>query len=99
MVESRFSPRMAEEIIEAAHVPSGGAYTAVGTYDHSEIVRLVQQLAKATGVPANDLLKEFGKHLFKRFAAGYPMFFEDIDNAFDFLADIENHIHVEVRKL
>ena len=34
MVESHFSPEMADRIITAARLPSGGAYTAVGTYDH-----------------------------------------------------------------
>ncbi|MBA1333177.1 heme transporter CcmB, partial [Candidatus Endoriftia persephone str. Guaymas] len=32
-VEERFSPEMADDIIESSDLPSGGAYTSVGTYD------------------------------------------------------------------
>jgi len=30
MVENKFSPELADRIIEGAEVPSGGVYTAVG---------------------------------------------------------------------
>ncbi len=56
MVEQRFSADMVDDIIEASDLPSGGAYTAVGTYSHSEIVALVQQLAIRTGIAVPDLL-------------------------------------------
>lgn len=39
MVESTFSAEMADDIIDACDLSSGGAYTSVGTYPHSEIVR------------------------------------------------------------
>lgn len=99
MVEDRFSPETADQIIEQANLPSGGAYTAVGTYDHAEIVALVQQLGKETGMDLSALLHAFGKHLFTRFVEGFPHFFEGQENAFDFLAQVEDHIHVEVKKL
>ncbi|MGI9490559.1 MAG: heme NO-binding domain-containing protein [Geminicoccaceae bacterium] len=99
MVEDRFSPETADQIIEQANLPSGGVYTAVGTYDHAEIVALVQQLSKETGASLSVLLHAFGKHLFTRFVAGFPHFFEGEENAFDFLAQVEDYIHVEVKKL
>ncbi len=34
MVEDQFSADMVDDIIDDAQPPSGGAYTAVGTYDH-----------------------------------------------------------------
>jgi hypothetical protein len=37
MVEDRFSPDMADRIIEGAGLASGGVYTTVGTYDHREM--------------------------------------------------------------
>jgi len=49
MVEAKFSPEMTDRIITESKVPSGGAYSAVGTYDHEEIVALVQALSRATG--------------------------------------------------
>jgi Haem-NO-binding len=40
MVEDRFSPEMADRIIEGAELASGGVYTTVGTYDHGEMIQL-----------------------------------------------------------
>jgi hypothetical protein len=99
MVESKFSYEITENIIEAADLPSGGVYTAVGTYDHAEIVALVTHLSKATNIAVPDLLKAFGHHLFFRFVAGFPQFFEGISSSQDFMERVDNYIHVEVRKL
>jgi hypothetical protein len=99
MVEQRFSADLADTIIEACELPSGGAYTAVGTYDHRELVDLVTALSTATEVPVSELVRAFGRHLFSRFVELYPRFFEGVDSAFDFLVNIEGHIHAEVKKL
>lgn len=99
MVEVTFSPEIVDDIIAACDLPSGGSYTAVGTYDHSELVQLVGQLSTMTGRPVPDLVRAFGQHLFQRFVAIYPRLFAGVDSAFDFLMSIETHIHTEVRKL
>ena len=99
MVEQTFSADTVDDIIDAADLPSGGAYTAVGTYPHSEIVTLVQQLSMQTGMPVSELVKAFGRYLFGRFVILYPNFFAAAPDAFDFLDSIEDHVHVEVRKL
>jgi hypothetical protein len=99
MVETTISADMADDVIEAARLPSGGAYTSVGTYDHKEMVSMVGALSDLSGQPVPDLLHTFGHHLFTRFVVLYPVFFEDTDNALDFLARIEDVIHEEVLKL
>jgi hypothetical protein len=99
MVEDHFSADIADDIIEASDLSSGGVYTAVGTYDHAEIVTLVQNLSAQTNVGIDELLHTFGKHLFGRFVEGYPGFFEGEQNAFQFLQSVEEYIHVEVKKL
>lgn len=99
MVEQTWGYDMVDDMIDAADPPSGGAYTAVGTYDHGELVSMVIQLSQMTQTDIPKLLFLYGKHLFTRFAAGYGHFFEGIDNTLDFLERIENYIHVEVRKL
>lgn len=99
MVEAVFSPDIADTIITKANLPSGGVYTAVGTYDHDEMVALVTHLSAETKTPVPDLLKAFGRHLFGRFAKGYAQFFEGKADAFAFLSGVEDYIHVEVRKL
>ncbi|CAG7633061.1 hypothetical protein PAESOLCIP111_03442 [Paenibacillus solanacearum] len=99
MVESRFSPAMAEHIIEDADLPSGGSYTTVGTYDHAEIIQLVVQLSKRTNIPVFDLVKSFGHYLFGQLALMVPKFISDNPTVFDFLQKVDGYIHVEVRKL
>jgi len=98
MVESAHGYAMVDRIVEAAHLPSAGAYTAVGTYDHAEMWSLVSQLSHATATPVPDLMQAFGRYLVKRFAAGHGVFFQ-APGLFDFLASIDSVIHVEVRKL
>lgn len=99
MVEQRFSADMVDDIIDDAKLPSGGAYTAVGTYPHDEMVALVVALAARSGTAVPDLLRAFGEYLFGRFVKGYPVFFSGHHDAFTFLAGIEHIIHAEVRKL
>jgi hypothetical protein len=99
MVEDVFSVDILEDIIEKSNLPNDGAYTAVGTYDHEEIVRMTANLSQAVDIPVPTLLEVFGKHLFGRFSARYPKFFEGINDPFEFLKNIDNYIHVEVRKL
>lgn len=99
MLEQEFSADMADEIISGTTLESGGAYTTVGTYDHHEMLALVTQLSEKTGTPVPDLVEAFGRYLFGRFVDLYPAFFEGVDGAFSFLDRIEEHVHVEVRKL
>jgi hypothetical protein len=99
MVEAQYSPALADRIVCAASLPSGGAYTAVGTYDHGEMWSLVIELGKATGTPVPRLMHAFGEHLFQRFTVVYPKLFESVSSAFDFLQGLETVIHSEVRKL
>ena len=99
MVEKMFGDEMSDKLIENTELPSGGIYTAVGTYSHSEIVQLLFKLNEYTGIEVGVLLNTFGKYLFDTFLANYPAFFEAADNAFDFLESIQQYIHVEVLKL
>lgn len=99
MIEDRFSPEVADAVIEAAELPHGGAYTSVGYYSHEEIVRLVSGLSQRTGIPVPDLVTTFGQHLLLRFRDNYPQMFVRHVSLFSFLASIDAEIHREVRKL
>lgn len=98
-VEDGHSPEFLQETIDDSKVPSKGVYTATGTYPVCEMASLVATLSKKTGAEVPDLLRVFGEHLFHRFHDGHPSMFEGVDNAFDFLVSVEDHIHVEVKKL
>ncbi|CAA6815104.1 MAG: Guanylate cyclase-related protein [uncultured Thiotrichaceae bacterium] len=99
MVEDKFSPAIADRIIEASELSSEGAYTSVGTYDHSELIKMVVHLSEESDLDVPLLVKTFGNYLFTRFVVLYPSFFESNQSCFEFLDLIENHIHVEVKKL
>jgi len=99
MVEDKFGYNVVDEILNETDLPSGGTYTAVGTYSHSEIVGLLMNLSEKVSIGPEFLLKEFGKHLFDTFLSSYPQFFEAHNEPLSFLESIDNHIHVEVRKL
>lgn len=99
MVEDAHGLDMVDTIIEKSDLPSGGAYTAVGTYSHTEIVSLVCNLSEEIHIEVSDLLKEFGRHLFHQLAKSYPEFVKKSATPLDFLEQVETYIHLEVRKL
>lgn len=99
MVEDVFSPELVDEMITSSNLPSNGHYTSVGTYDHTEMVKLVSQLSRLTGMEIPLLLQRYGEFLFTKFVEGYPVFFEHTESAFDLLKSVEGYIHIEVRKL
>lgn len=99
MVEQTFSADMVDDIIDDARLSSGGAYTAVGTYPHDEMVAMVVALSNRSGLPVPDLVRAFGQYLFGRFVQAYPSFFDGVTDTFQFLAGIEDIIHAEVLKL
>ena len=99
MIEDQFGLEMYDRLIQACDLSSHGAYTSVGTYDHSELLKLVTKLSSETGAEVPELVRAFGVHLFSRFSVAYPQFLEGIETAIDFLRSVEDCIHVEVRKL
>ncbi len=99
MVEDRFGYEVVDHILSASDLKSDGAYTAVGTYEHGEMVQLVTHLSEKTNTPVPVLLKEYGKYIFDYFLKKYEAFFSPHQSTFDFLDSIEDHIHVEVKKL
>jgi hypothetical protein len=99
MVEQRYSAQAMEQMVAAAQLPSGGAYTAVGKYDHGEIWSLVCELSKVCGTPVPDLFKEYGEYLFGRLAIGHAQVFREMRSAFDVLQALEGVVHGQVRRL
>lgn len=99
MVAKTFSDEMVERIIDASDLPNQGAYTEVGTYDHQEMVRLVTHLSEATGIPILDLEVIYGKYLFTILATRYSNLILKTDSLFEFLVQVDKHVHVEVLKL
>ena len=99
LVEEKFGLAMVDSIIQQSNLESGGAYTSIGTYEFSELLSLISNLSKNTELPVDDLLLVYSEHLFKVLASLHPNLIEHYKDPMDFLASIEDHIHVEVQKI
>jgi hypothetical protein len=99
MIESAFGEDMLDDLIDATAPESGGAYTTVGTYNHKELVDMVVELSSRVDIPVPKLIHTFGVHLGKTFTEKFESFFIEAGSTIELLKQIDNHIHVEVRKL
>jgi hypothetical protein len=99
LVEDKFGMDMVDKIITQSELESGGIYTSVGTYDFSEMLQLVTHLSENTDISVDDLLLVYGEHLFGALRSSYPELINSFKSPIDLLASIENHIHIEVRKI
>lgn len=99
LVQDKFGIEMVDTIVEASELKSGGVYTSVGTYEFSEMLQLITHLSNNTNISVDDLLLVYAEHLFAVLIKTYPSLVEHYKNPMDLLASIENHIHVEVRKI
>ncbi|TVQ02002.1 MAG: hypothetical protein EA381_04080 [Planctomycetaceae bacterium] len=98
-IESEFGMVIADHLLVATNPKSGGAYTAVGSYDAGELLAMVVELAKVKQAPVPVLVKAFGNYLFFRFFETHGPWLAAYKTTEQLLGAIENHIHVEVRKL
>lgn len=99
LVEEKFGYEMVDQIIAQSNLKSEGIYTAVGTYEFSEMLQLLSHLSENTSISADDLLLVYSEHLFQVLIKSYPQLIEHYKDPMSLLASIENHIHVEVQKI
>ncbi|ARV12272.1 hypothetical protein BTO09_07885 [Gilvibacter sp. SZ-19] len=99
LVEEKFGLETVDYIIDQSDLPSGGVYTAVGTYDFGEMLQLLTHLSAKTGIDVGTLQRVFAEHFFQVIKREYPSFLQLYKDPIEMLASIENHIHVEVRKI
>lgn len=99
LVEEKFGFEMMDTILNNADLPSNGVYTAVGTYSFSEMLSLLVNLNEETGIAIDELLLVYGEHFFSVVEKSYSFFLKEFNDPIEMLASIEDHIHVEVRKI
>lgn len=99
MIEEAHGYELVDRLLLESHLPSGGSYTSVGTYDHAEMIALVHKLSEHLNVPVSQLLRTYGQYMFRSFTRNYGLFINQSGSAFDLLSSIQHYIHVEVRKL
>ncbi len=76
-----------------------GSYTAAGLYDDAELLTIVGTLSERSGIPISDLVFAFGQFMFPAFSERYPELIDKDMGFLNFLATIDEVIHVEVKKL
>ena len=99
LVEDKFGIEMVDKIIYQSTLESEGVYTSIGTYRFSEMLQLLQNLNENTGVAIDDLLLIYGEHFFGVIERSYPGLLATYKDPIEMISSIENHIHVEVRKI
>ncbi|QPM92259.1 heme NO-binding domain-containing protein [Pseudooceanicola algae] len=99
MAEGAFGEDTVDMVIEKADLDNDGAFTAVGNYPCSELVKIVMAFSDHSGLSPEVLQRKFGHWMLGFFVDNYPEFFADKDSAFALLESVDQEIHVEVKKL
>lgn len=99
LVEDKFGLEVLDEVFDMAG--DEGIYTAVGSYDHRDLVKLIVALSKISRVPAEQLQQVFGECMFSSLYNTIPVHaqLKECQSAFQFIRHVEDYIHVEVKKL
>ncbi|SFV60045.1 Guanylate cyclase-related protein [hydrothermal vent metagenome] len=98
LVEEKFGFELLDDVIVEAKLPNDGSYAATGNYPFSELLKVVVSLSNKSGIPIPDLLEVFGEHLFSKLVGAFPHLVEK-QSLLHFITEVENYIHVEVKKL
>ena len=88
-----------ETLLQQVKPPSEGIYTSVEDYPDQELFALVEKLSELVQQPITELVRHFGRYLFAALSTKYPMFVEGEADFFQFLINIDDVVHKEVRKL
>ncbi len=99
MAEGAFGEDVVDDVLDKADLETDGAYTTVGNYPCSELVKLVQAFSDHSGLSPDALQLKFGHWMLEHFGENFPDFFEGKKDSFEMLEAIDGEIHVEVRKL
>ena len=99
MAEDAFGEDVVDDVLDKADLENNGAYTTVGNYSCSELVKIVEAFSDHSGLSPEVLQRKFGQWMMGHFGEHYPEFFEGKTNSFDMLEAVDGEIHVEVRKL
>ncbi len=76
-----------------------GAFTSLGSYADTDLVKLVHAIAADSGMSADETLRWFGRQAMPLLAERYPQFFAPHSSTRAFLLTLNDIIHAEVRKL
>jgi hypothetical protein len=99
MAEQAFGEDAVDDVLSKANLENGGAFTTVGNYPCSELVKIVIALSDHSGIDPQTLQRKFGHWMVTHFIENFPSFFEGKADSFALLEAVDGEIHVEVIKL
>lgn len=90
-----------DELLTEADLPSEGAFTSTVIYDDQELMTLFKLIIEKKNISRQELEKVFGKYFFGAIYPHVPSSVnaDKIKDVFEFLHNVQNIIHVEVKKL
>ncbi|WP_076540558.1 heme NO-binding domain-containing protein [Shewanella sp. UCD-KL21] len=97
LVETTFGLEVCQEILDENG--DEGVYTSAGTYDHKDLVKLIISLSKITSISIEELQTVYGKSVFTNLLGSMPELKINSTSTFQFITQVEEYIHLEVKKL
>lgn len=97
IIEETFGLDICQQMLDQAS--DKGIYTAVGSYDHRALVKLILTLSNITEVPPESLQEVYGEAVFTRLLQTMPEMASHQQDTFSFIKTVESYIHTEVKKL
>jgi predicted hydrocarbon binding protein len=86
-----------EQLLDGAGLD--GVYTSLGNYPDADLGALVAAATSALSLPADEVVRWFGRHALPLLAERYPALFEPHEDVRSFVLTLNEIIHPEVRKL
>ncbi|MCP4955852.1 heme NO-binding domain-containing protein [Photobacterium aquimaris] len=97
IVEQNFGLDISQQMFDDAN--DSGIYTAVGSYDHRQLIKLIISLSNITGISPSQLQQTYGRLVFPSLLKALPIPNIEADDTLSFIRKVEQHIHLEVKKL
>lgn len=98
-VIDRFGEEFLDELFEASELKTDEAFVAPGTYPDEDLLSLVANASRMAGLEPATALRAFGRFAFPRLALSLPDLRAEYETPRELLRNVDDIIHVEVRKL
>ena len=97
VVVTAHGDRAWDDLLDSAGLD--GVYTSLGSYDDTEMGRLVAAAGSALSMSDDEVLRWFGREAIPHMVQRWPDYFSPHRRTVPFLRSLNNVIHPEVRKL
>jgi len=97
LVERTFGLEICQDILDANN--DEGIYTSIGNYDHLNLVKLIISLSNLTNISIQSLQRVYGKSTFINLLNSMPSLKLESKSTFEFITQVEEYIHLEIKKL